>query len=172
MLPKFRLADGTELIATSFIKNIRSDRKGASHRVTYEQAELNKVGAAAPVRDSRMSVKTEYRFAPGSITRTDTYTPRGPLAIDAATLEFASFSSAATMSGLRIRFGEGKVSAFEVRGLKDCQVAPTAGDDRYKSPNGPMHSIVRCSTPAFTMQRPMVIEWVMHYREASPVPIQ
>lgn len=174
LLPKFTLADGSQLIGAAYIKDIRSTSAGKTHRVSYAQDGLDKTGAAAPVKDTRISLKTEYRFAPGRITRLDTYTPRAPLDVAEVTLEFASFSSdaVASRSRTRIRFGQGSVTAFEVRGLKECSAGPTNGDERFKSPNGPMHSIVRCSTPAFKMQRPMVIEWVMHYREAPAAPIQ
>ena len=172
LLPKFKLADGSALIGAAFIKDIRSTGVGKTQRVSYAQDGLDKIGAAAPLKDARIALKTEYSFAPGSITRTDTYTPRAPLDVAEVTLEFASFSSDAVARGTHIRFGQGNVTGFEVRGLKQCSAGPTNGDERYKSPNGSMHSIVRCSTPAFTMQRPMVIEWVMRYREAPAALIQ
>lgn len=164
LIPKFKLADGSELIGAAYIKNIKSARVGKTWRVSYQQDELDKLGSRAPVKDARISLKTEYSFGPGSITRTDTYTPRGELAVEALTLDFASFSGAPTISGNRVRFGEGAVTGFDVTGLAACTVSPTNGNHLYKSPNGPMTSHVACASPAFSFKRPLVVKWVMRYR--------
>lgn len=160
LLPKFTLADGTQLIGAAYIKQIASARKGKTWRVSYRQDELDKLGAKAPVKDPRIALKTEYTFAPGSITRHDTYTPQGELEVASLTLDFASFSARPVVKGKRIRFGEGSVTGFEVTGLAACAAKP----EESKSPNGPMPTLVSCATPAFTFKKPMVIKWVMTYR--------
>ena len=164
LLPKFTLEDGSELIGAAYLKDIASARRGKAWQVSYKQNELDKVGGKGPVKDDRIALRTEYSFAPGVITRTDTYTPRGAVAVRALTLDFASFSGAASIQGRRVRFGEGSVTEFEVSGLAGCTVQPTDGDHAYKSPNGPMRSIVSCATPAFNFNRPLVVKWVMKYR--------
>ncbi|MES3022337.1 MAG: hypothetical protein V4857_12225 [Pseudomonadota bacterium] len=164
LLPKFKLADGTQLVGAAYLKDIKSSRVGNSWRVRYRQDELDRLGEKAPVKDARIALETEYLFAPGSITRTDTYTPRGELAVEALTLEFSSFSGAPVADGTRIRFGEGSVTGFEVTGLAACEAQPTKGSDLYKSPNGALPSHVRCASPAFSFKRPLVVRWVLKYR--------
>ncbi|WP_228893403.1 hypothetical protein [Pseudoduganella aquatica] len=164
LLPKFTLEDGSELIGAAYLKDIRSAQQGKTWSVSYRQDELDKVGANAPAKDGRIALRTEYTFAPGAITRTDTYTPRGAVPVRSLTLDFASFSGAASIQGRKVSFGEGSVTSFEVSGLEACRVAPAAGNPDYQSPNGPMRSVVSCATPAFQFERPLVIKWVMKYR--------
>ncbi len=165
LLPKFTLADGSQLIGAAFIKDIRSRRAGKTWRVSYRQDELDKLGDKAPVKDARIALKTEYSFAPGVITRTDTYTPRGSVAVSALTLDFSSFSSEGVIEGAKVRFGQGSVTGFEVSGLAGCTVRSTGGTDQlHKAPDAPMLSHVSCASPAFSFERPLVVQWVVRYR--------
>ena len=59
LLPKFTLTDGSELIGTAFIKNIRSQKNGAQHVVTYQQDALTQLGKNVPVKDSRIKLETK-----------------------------------------------------------------------------------------------------------------
>jgi hypothetical protein len=165
LLPKFRLADGTELIGTAFIKNIQSGKEGKNWVVRYHQDELTRVGEnrTAPVKDARMKLDTVYTLADGAITRTDTYTPVGTLDIERATLEFAAFSEEASVQGSKVNFAAGDVTSFEVSGLPNCVAAATKGDTRYQSPNGPMKTHVRCSLEHFKMDQPMTVQWTIKY---------
>lgn len=165
LLPKFTLADGSQLIGTSFIKNIRTKKQGGQYRVTYRQDELTRLGDGnrSPLKDARIKLETEYTLAGGVITRTDKYIPTVPLTIERATLEFASFSDQATVDGTNIRFAEGDVTDFEVAGLKTCQVEKTQGDDLYQSPTGPMKTHVSCSLDHFEMKKPLTIKWTVRY---------
>ena len=164
LLPKFRLADGSQLIGAAYLKNIRSSRDGKRWVVRYQQDGLDKLSANGPVKDERISLRTEYTFSPGSITRTDTYTPRAALAVEALTLDFSSFSSAGAIIGTTVRFGQGSVTGFAVSGLARCILQGTNGSDLHKAPDGPMLSHVSCATPAFSFERPLVIKWVVQYR--------
>jgi hypothetical protein len=164
LLPKFTLDDGSELIGAAYLKQIGSRQQGETWRVAYRQDELDKAGQNAPVKDGRIALRTEYTFAPGAITRTDTYTPNGTVPVRSLTLDFATFSSAASIKGTQVRFGEGSVTDFEVSGLAGCKVRAAAGEHAFKSPNGPMRSVVSCASPAFEFKRPLVIKWVMKYR--------
>ena len=164
LLPKFTLADGSELIGAAYIKNIRSSRAGKTWRVSYQQDELDRLGASAPVKDDRIALRTDYVFAPGSVTRTDTYTPRDQVAVRSLTLDFSSFSSDGVIEGSKVRFGRGSVTGFEVSGLAGCTLQPTGGSDLHKAPDAPMLSHVSCATPAFSFDRPLVVQWVVKYR--------
>lgn len=164
LLPKFTLADGSELIGAAYIKNIRSSRAGKTWLVSYQQDELDKLGASAPVKDDRIALRTDYTFAPGTITRTDTYTPRGAVAVQSLTLDFSSFSSDGVIQGSKVRFGQGSVTGFEVSGLAACTLQPAGGSVLHKAPDAPMLSHVSCATPAFSFDRPLVVKWVVKYR--------
>ncbi|MGO4376817.1 hypothetical protein [Pseudoduganella sp. RAF53_2] len=163
LLPKFTLADGAELLPTAWIKDIQTAQKGQQYIVSYHQDELDKLGKNAPQKDGRIKLQTEYVLEPGRIVRKDTYTPQGEQQVKRVSLEFGSFSSAPTVHGNVVRFGEGEVEEFSVDGLQECSVAPTTADDKWKAPYGPMKSVVSCSTGSFTMNKPLTITWTMRY---------
>jgi hypothetical protein len=163
LLPKFKLADGSELIGAAFIKHITSAQEGKQYRVRYHQDELDKVGANAPVKDDRIRLDTEYILESGTITRTDTYTPKAPLQVDKLSLEFASFSSGATVDGKQVNFSEGDVRSFTVSGLAGCRAEATGGQEPYKAPYGPMKTHVSCTSANFVLDKPLVVKWVIGY---------
>ncbi len=164
LTPKFTLADGSELIGTAWMKDISSKRSGKSFAVKYRQDEVTKLGAKAPIKDGRIKMATTYTFRPGTITRTDTYTPTAPLQVARASLEFASFSDGAQINGRKVRFNEGDVTGFEVSGLDACAVAKTDGAEPYRAPAGAMRSLVSCDSKAFSFSKPLTIKWTLRYR--------
>jgi hypothetical protein len=164
LLPKFTLADGSELIATAYLKDIRAEAKGKGHRVSWRQDALDRIGKNEPVKDTRITVDTEYTLEHGVITRTDTYRAASPVEVASVNFEFDSFSDGASMDGNTASFKEGSVKSFAVTGLQSCQVAPTAGSDKYRAPYGPMASVVSCRSGAFTMDKPLTITWTMRYQ--------
>jgi hypothetical protein len=164
LLPKFTLADGSELLPTAWIKDIRTAQKDHSYTVSYRQDELDRLGKGTPQKDGRIRVQTEYSLEPGRIVRKDTYTPQGEQGVKRVSLEFGAFSSGAQVEGNTVRFSEGDVYEFSVSGLQQCSVAPTAGGDTWKAPYGPMKSVVTCSTAGFTMKMPLTVTWTMRYR--------
>lgn len=164
LLPKFRLADGSELIATAFIKNIETSDIDGGHRVTYRQDALTKLGKNVPVKDTRIAVETEYTLRHGVITRTDTYTPAAPLDVAGVSLDFASFSSGATVDGNTIAFRDGAVRAFAVDGLASCSADDVTGGEAYRAPYGPMATLAACRTGAFTFDKPLRIRWTIRYQ--------
>ncbi len=165
LLPKFTLADGTQMIGTAFIKDIQTTQEDGRYRVSYRQDELDKVGAAKPVKDSRIKLETEYAMEAGTITRTDKYTPASPLQIEQVSLEFASFSDDATQNGTTFRFASGNVTQFQVTGLDACQIEKTGGSNLYQAPSGAMKSHVTCTSRNFTMKDPMIITWIIKYQQ-------
>lgn len=164
LMPRFTLADGSELIATAFMKDIQAQAKGAGHAVSYRQDALTRLGKNVPVADPRIRVETEYSLQPGAITRTDRYTPTAALDVAKLTLEFGAFSSGATVEGNKVRFGEGAVQAFEVGGLAACTARPAAGDSAWQAPYGQMNTVVSCATGAFSLREPLVVSWTIRYQ--------
>jgi hypothetical protein len=164
LMPKFTLADGSELMATAYMKDIKAESKDSRHTVTWRQEELTRLGKNAPIKDARIAMTSEYRLEPGAITRTDVYTAKDPVEVAGLSLEFASFSSAAQLSGTGVKFGEGIVHAFEVGGLDNCRLASTGGNKDYQSTTGAMRTLVTCETGRFTLDRPLTVKWVMRYR--------
>jgi hypothetical protein len=164
LLPKFTLADGSQLIGTSYIKDIRTDSKGKGARVSYRQDALAKTGGKGPVADGRIKLATTYTLEPGVITRTDTYTPSAPLQVSRLSLEFASYSDAPALQGKTVRFGNGDVTAFEVAGLDACTVEATGGADPYRAPTGAMASHLTCASSNFSFDRPLTVKWTLRYK--------
>jgi hypothetical protein len=163
LLPKFTLADGSELLATAFIQDIRTREDGGGWRVIYRQDALDRLGKKAPVKDARIAVATEYSLRHGAITRTDTYTPAAPLQVASVALAFASFSGRPTMDGMTVRFQDGAVRSFAVAGLQGCGAQATDGNPDYRAPYGPMATVVSCRSGAFTFDKPLTISWTIRY---------
>jgi len=164
LMPKFTLADGSELIATAFLKDIQTREQSGGHAVSYHQDALTRLGKNLPVADPRIRVETEYTLQPGAITRTDRYTPAAPLDVARLTLEFGAFSSGATVEGNKVRFSEGAVQAFEVGGLAACTARPAAGDAAWQAPYGQMNTVVSCASGAFSLREPLVVSWTIRYQ--------
>lgn len=164
LMPKFTLADGSELIATAFMKNIEARVQGGGHTVTWRQDALTRLGKNVPVADPRIRVETEYTLQPGAITRTDRYTPAAALDVAKLTLEFGAFSTGAKVEGNKVRFSDGAVQAFEVGGLAACTARPAAGDAAWQAPYGQMNTVVSCASGAFSMREPLVVSWTIRYQ--------
>jgi hypothetical protein len=164
LLPRFRLADGSELIATAFMKNIQARAIDGGYRVTYRQDALAKLGKNVPVKDTRITVDTEYLLRHGVITRTDTYMPAAPLDVAGVSLDFASFSGGASVDGGDVAFHDGAVRGFTVQGLADCRADDVAGSEAFRAPYGPMATLANCRTGAFTFDKPLRISWTIRYR--------
>ncbi|MDR7331886.1 hypothetical protein [Roseateles asaccharophilus] len=167
LLPKFTLADGSQLMGTSFMQRIAHGSEGGHHWVRYEQDALNQLGGYAPVEDARIRVSTRYDFAPGRITRTDTYTPAQPLEVRALDLEFLSFSAGPRTEAGATHFERGRVQRFEAQGFEHCSASPTRPDDGFKSPSGPMKTRVHCSRAPFTFHEPLTLSWSITYGQAG-----
>jgi hypothetical protein len=163
LMPKFTLADGSELIATAWMKDIETKAQGAGQLVRYRQDALTRLGKNVPVPDARIKVETSYSLQPGAITRTDRYTATAPLDVKALTLEFGSFSQGATVNGNTVRFKEGAVQAFEVSGLASCSAQPANGSAEWRAPYGQMQTVVSCASGAFSMREPLVVSWTIRY---------
>ncbi len=164
LLPKFRLADGSELLPTAFIKDIQASGENAEHELRFRQDELTLLGNARPVKDARIQLRTVYRFAPGRISREDTYTAVKPLQVERLSLDFATFSEDGSVDGKNTHFKAGRVEQFEVQGLDACRVEPTLGRAQDQAPEGPMKSHVRCESTKFEMTGPITVKWTLSYR--------
>lgn len=164
LLPKFTLADGSELIATAFIQDIRTRDGDGGPTLRYRQDGLTRLGGKTPVKDGRITVSTEYTLRHGAITRTDTYTPSAPLRVAALALDFGSFSRQATVTGTEVAFGEGAVRGFAVRGLAGCRAEAVDGDPHWRAPYGQMETVVACRSGAFDFDRPLTVSWTIRYR--------
>ncbi|HVR48697.1 MAG TPA: hypothetical protein VMS38_03090, partial [Pseudorhodoferax sp.] len=110
---------------------------------------------------------TEYTFAPGQITRTDTYRPTGNQGINRIEMEFGSFSTGVRQSGTQFSYASGDVTGFEVEGLANCTWADVSNNVNYNTPSGALQTSIRCSSPATTLNAPLVIKWTLKYRSPS-----
>jgi hypothetical protein len=164
LLPKLTLRDGTQLLPTAFIRDIRTVDEDGRHVVTFRQDALDRLGRTVPVKDERVRVETRYTFAPGEITRTDRYIAAAPVEVDRLSLVFASFSEAPRADGTAADFGDGVVRRFSAVGFDACRARALATEEAFRSPTGPMKSLVECSRERFVLKQPLVVEWTLRYR--------
>ncbi|NJN00520.1 MAG: hypothetical protein HC793_02495 [Aquincola sp.] len=167
LLPLFTLADGSELLPTSFIRSISSGSGDSGHWVGYTQDALNRLGANAPVADPRLRLVTRYEFEPGRIVRTDCYTPTAPLSVARISLEFLSFSEEPVARGNSVQFSRGRVRSFEVEGLQLQLAEATEPEDDFKSPSGPMRTRLQWTSGPLELARPLTLRWTLIYDAAS-----
>jgi hypothetical protein len=163
LLPKFTLQDGSELIATAFIKDIRTKEDQDGVTVSWHQDALTRLGKNVPVKDARIAVSTEYSLRHGAIVRTDTYTPAETLQVASLALDFGSFSSKATVDGATVSFGEGAVRSFSASGLAGCSAVPAGDDAKWRAPYGAMTTVVSCRSGGFRFDKPITVSWTMRY---------
>ena len=160
LLPKFSLADGSELMPLVYIKNVAL--KGSV--LSYRQEAFDKLGGNTPVRDERLASEVRYEFGAGNIRRIETYRAPAPLAVNRISFEFGSFSEQPTVDGTRIRFAAGDVTELHVEGLQMCEAQPVQADSVYKASHGAMKTVVRCHSAAMTLDKPFTISWTLRYR--------
>jgi hypothetical protein len=164
LLPKFTMADGTQLIGAAWIKDIKTAKDGQRYTISYRQDELDLLGKRSPVKDARIKLHTTYKLEHGRMTRTDVYTPVGTQEVQKISLEFASFSDQATIQGNTVTFAQGDVKEYSVSGLQQCQSAPTNGNQDFMAPYGAMKTLVTCSTGKLTLKEPLTIQWTVKYQ--------
>jgi hypothetical protein len=169
LLPRITLADGAALAPLAFFRDVRFDTRGRRTVASWRQTELDRLGGPAPVKDDRLGVTTRYVFEPGRITRTDVYTPKAPVALKSIDLEFGSYSSAGSARDGDVRFGEGAVRSFTVKGLDGCSVAPVAAHP-YRTPVGPLASRVVCKGAPRVLSRPLTVSWTLTYAPDPAAP--
>jgi hypothetical protein len=164
LLPKLRLRDGSELIPAAFIKDIDVGTSRGRRIVSFRQDALDRLGKKSPVEDTRIRVQTRYTFAPATITRTDTYVANEPVDLEMLSLAFASFSTAPVPSGTTVEFGGGAITRFEARGFDACRARSLDNEEAFRSPTGPMRSLVECERAHPSLKEPLVVEWSVRYR--------
>jgi hypothetical protein len=164
LMPKFVLDDGSELLATSFAKNVEFQTQGAKATLSYRQDELDRLEGAAPIADARITASTTYDFGPGFIARTDTYRPASPLALRGISLDFATFSQGAVVTGSRVTFASGAIDSFEVEGFETCVLQDIAASELRESTSGPMQTHVRCERGRMQLDGSIVLRWKFTYR--------
>lgn len=164
LLPRLLLADGSTLLPTSFITDIKSWRDGDDHVVSYSQPGLNRVGARQPVLDTRVTLTTEYRFGPGRISRTDVLRPSASLAIASLSLEFACFSSGAATEGMAVAFDAGVVARFEAEGYERLDVQEPPASALRGLTSGPSRTHLHFSGTAPQRAGPLQVRWTLIYR--------
>ncbi|WP_165185835.1 hypothetical protein [Caulobacter soli] len=163
LLPRITLADGSRLTPLAYARNVKVAEQGARTIVTYEQGQLDKLGADAPIADDRLSVKTTYVLEPGKISRTDVFTAKGGQVIKAVDLSFAAFSAAPATKGGSTTYGQGDVRSFKVSGL-GCKSRPLDDEKTYRTPTGAFRSLVECVGGARTGAGPLTVSWMLTYR--------
>jgi hypothetical protein len=164
LVSRFTLADGSVLEPLAYFTDVEVRAEGDETIVTYRGPQMDRLGKKAPIPDDRLSVAVTYVFAPGRITRTEVYTPKGDVAVLAVDTEFATYSEAPQVNGLETQFRRGAVESFEVSGFSTCRVDAVGGDREYQTPTGPFLNRVACTSGPMTLSAPIKLGWTLTYR--------
>jgi hypothetical protein len=164
LVPRFTLADGSQLMPLAFIRDVKVDDTPAATTVTYRQSDMDRLGKSAPVADDRLSVTTTYTLQPRRLVRHDVFTPKAGLDVASIQLEYAGFSRQPAQDGLTTRFGAGAVTSFSVTGLDRCTARTLDHDRDYESDTGPMTALVVCTTGPTRLEGPLTVTWTIEYR--------
>lgn len=164
LTPRFRLADGSVLMPLAWFRDVKMVRQGNRTVLAYRMGAMDRMGGNDAVPDQRITVETRYEFAPGAITRTNTYRAARPLDLTEIAMEFASFSTRPSKAGEgEFRFAGGDVTGFSVRGLAGCKATPASGEV-YQAPSGAMATKIACKSGAMRLAKSLKIGWTIHYR--------
>jgi hypothetical protein len=164
LTPRFALTDGSVLMPLAWFRGVTWQRAGSRTIVSWRQDAMDRMGENAPVADKRITVTTRYEFAPGRITRTDTYRAAEPVDLGEVTMEFASFSGdARSVSPGTVAFGAGEVTGFSTSGYDGCTVGAATGKE-YRAPTGAFASLVRCRIGAKRLAAPLTLSWTLQYK--------
>jgi hypothetical protein len=164
LVPRFTLADGSQLMPLAFIRGVTVQNADDITTVAYRQSEMDRLGKSAPIADDRLAVETTYTWQPNRITRRDVFTPKAPLDVASIRLEYAGFSRDPVPGGTTTRFGSGAVTSFAVEGLDRCEARTLDHEREYASDTGPMTVLVVCSSGALRVERPLTLTWTIAYR--------
>ncbi len=163
LLPRITLANGDVLMPLAFFKDVRVTRRGAVTEVRWHQTALDRMGGNDAQLDTRVSIETRYRFAPGRIERRDRIVPAEGVRIARIDMEFATFSGDPVKQADGVRFARGAVQRFSATGYGDC-AAQMATDPVYRSPTGPFVSVVKCGrSTGETPSRSIATSWSLSY---------
>ncbi|GAB4061651.1 hypothetical protein [Uliginosibacterium sediminicola] len=169
LTPRFTLADGSQLIGSAFTRHVLTTQEGNALRLQYRQDALNRLGEREPQADPRLRMESEYRFAPGVISRIDTYTPTTELQNLRIDMEFAGFAERAIATENGFRFEGGEAISFEVEGFTQCSADSVADNALYRAPMGQMKTRIRCKLDVLALAAPLSLRWTLRYapREAD-----
>ena len=162
LVPHFTLADGAVLPPLASMRDVRITEGARTTGVAYRLGAMDRLGARAPQPDPRLTAETRYEFAPGRITRIDTYRPAAPLAVSGVTLQFAAFE-APTGSGPVFRYAGPGVRSFAAKGFERCEAKATDGDPAFRAADRAMRSVVTCRIGARTLSAPLELRWTLTY---------
>jgi hypothetical protein len=167
LLPKFTTADGQPLIPTCYIKNIQVKAYGAKVTVSYDNDAMDLSEASEPVRDIRMTSKTQITFEPGKISRIDSFSPAAELQLKSVEMELGTFSDGVQKQGSGFSFAEGDVTQFQVTGFEDGQSESVMGNQDYFTPTGSMKNRVRFTTGPMTLSKTFDTGWTLRYKTST-----
>ena len=167
LLPRFTLADGAQLTADAFIRDIKTKQTGTAYTLQYRQDALNRLGERNPIADPRLSVRTTYEFDTGVITRTDVYTPKAPLGDVKIEMEFASFAEDIlhTAQGFVLAgkaASEPVARVFDTSGFTRCAAEPLNDAELYRAPMGQLKTRIRCERIG-KLDEPITLRWTLRY---------
>ncbi len=163
LVPHITLADGAVLAPLAYIADVKVAEGKGRTGVAYRATAMDRLGDRKPRPDARLTAETRYEFAPGKITRIDTYRPAAPLALAGIALQFAAFDEPPAKRGAMFRYAGPGVRTFAAKGFDACDARATNGDPAFRAPEQAMRSVVTCRIGARTVSAPFELSWTLTY---------
>jgi len=168
LVPRLHLTDGEELAPLVFMQDADFAADGDKGVLRWEHPVMNRIGTSRPEADERAGVSVEYRFSPGTIERHDVFELAAPGEVDSIEVQFASFSTDPVLRDTRVEFAEGRVRGFEVFGVDSCELSDVSDDPRYRTPQGPKATRIRCERAIDAPdQHTVELGWRLSYEPAD-----
>lgn len=149
LVPRLRLADGTEAMPTVFFTGITCNYDGSEVEIDYTMPVLCADRQGYPVEEPRWQASTHYSFTPGRIRRRDVFRAVSAARdgwLDNVIMMFASMAPISHIFGpQRIAYEGGGVIAFESFGFSLVETVPHRDVKSFRTPAGPYASVVRLS---------------------------
>ena len=164
LLPQLSLSDGAVLAPLAYFQHVKVTEQGNETVIAFQQPSLDRLGGQSPIPDDRFSLTSTYVLAPGRITRTDVYMPKGTVELKGMRMEFATYSEAPVQRSGTTTFGRGAVRKFDASGFEHCGTVPVQDDAAYHTPTGPLNTKVVCESSGRTVRGPLKLSWTLSYQ--------
>ncbi|HZG76501.1 MAG TPA: hypothetical protein VEZ72_11670, partial [Paenibacillus sp.] len=167
LVPRLTFADGSEVMPIAYAKRIAPDGAPSADgewTLVYEQDAGCLLGDVPPRAYAGLRSRSTYRFRPGVWERTDVFESAADTPVEAARIEFATFSEAPVVDGCKVRFGAGPILEIEAVGYDRCETRTVENEREYHTSHGPSKTHVTWTVAPGKAAKRLELGWRLTYR--------